>query len=292
MDGFDASSAVAALRMLFSSGERRDESLLAGELPTVWDRLGGKEHGELRAELDRMRAVLVAREAARYEADRERIRQGDLRGGELLSWIEDCPPQHRELAIEQLLGVAHRPLGRARLGAGLIGYVPCGFEPVVRAVIDLPLTAADVFVDLGSGLGKATMLAHLLTGAAAQGIELQSDLVAHANERALDLRLPGVSHETADARRARLQDGNVFFLYLPFTGTALEEVMARLRAEASRRAIVVCALGVDLGCFGWLRAREPSSFWLTLYDSRVEGVPPRARSEASPLRPHAAWLYR
>ncbi|MHB8873485.1 MAG: hypothetical protein ACYC8T_07340 [Myxococcaceae bacterium] len=226
------------------------------------------------------------------EADRERIRRGGLRGPELLAWLEACAPDLREAAVEQLLGVAHRPPGRGSLGEGLIDYVPSGFDPVVRAVIELPLTAEDVLIDLGSGLGKVTMLAHLLTGAPARGIELQPDLAAHANERALELGLSGVSHEAGDARKARLHGGTVFFLYLPFTGAVLDEVMASLRVEACRRAIVVCALGVELGRFAWLRAREPSSFWLTLYDSRVEGVAPRPRSGASPLLPHARWLYR
>ena len=48
----------------------------------------------------------------------------------------------------------------------------------------------------------------------------------------------------------------MFYMYAPFTGPVLSEVLARLFHVASERAIVICALGVDLhGAAAWLAPR-------------------------------------
>ena len=95
-------------------------------------------------------------------------------------------------------------------------------------------------------------------------------------------RAVDVAFIEGDAREADLDVGTVFFLYLPFTGPVLSEVLRRLRGVASRRAIVVCSLGLDLdGEAPWLSRRPIESFWLTLYDSVWPDVPPRAKREGS-----------
>ena len=84
-----------------------------------------------------------------------------------------------------------------------------------------------------------------------------------------------------DVRTAALHAGTVFFLYVPFTGPALSEVMSRLREVACQHAIVVCALGVELAAEApWLSRRPLDAFWLTVYDSVISGCagacdPPR-----------------
>jgi SAM-dependent methyltransferase len=155
----------------------------------------------------------------------------------------------------------------------------------VRALIEAPVRVDDVVIDLGAGLGKVVLLAHLLTGATTRGIELQPALVERAREAAR--RLGASARFThADVRDADLDDGTVFFLYLPFTGPALTRVLQRLHAIAKRRAIVVCSLGLDLDReASWLVRRPIDSFWLALYDSSV----PRARRRSLPgLSPLAA----
>jgi SAM-dependent methyltransferase len=141
--------------------------------------------------------------------------------------------------------------------------------------VEAPVTAEDVFVDLGAGLGKVVLLAHLLVGATARGVELQPDLVLRARAAAAKCGAD-VRFELGDARQADLEDGTVFFLYVPFTGPVLAEMLERLRSIASRRAIVVCTLGLDLDRDApWLARRGIDSFWLAIYDSVVSGVPPR-----------------
>lgn len=155
-------------------------------------------------------------------------------------------------------------------GDHLVGYHASGVDPILHALAEARVGPDDVVIDLGAGLGKVVFLAHLLTGATARGIELQASLVHRACWAAsrLELSPSRVSFVHGDARTADLADGTLFFLYAPFTGQVLAEVLDRLREVARHHPIVVCALGIDLDRDArWLRARSVDAFWLTIYDS-------------------------
>ncbi len=190
---------------------------------------------------------------------------------QLLTELVSLPPSRRDAEVERLLGVATPGGDDAPPGAELIGYHASGLAPVLRALREAPVTSADVFIDLGSGLGKVALLARLISGARVLGIETQRALLDRAP------RLEGVEFVHADVRGAPLDEGTVFFLYNPFSGGALREVLERLHAVAQHHAIVVCALGIDVehGTESWLRPRPTDAFWLQLFDSVVPGVPPR-----------------
>jgi hypothetical protein len=213
-----------------------------------------------------------------------------MRGAELLSWLAKLPPLARDQAIEEHLGLRGARPSPKPPGDELLGYHPSSVAPIVRAFMEAPVSAEDVVIDLGAGLGKVVLLAHLLTCAAARGVEIQPSLVARA--RTIAARLGAyVTYAEADARTADVDDGTVFFLYAPVSGTALAEVVRRLRRVAEKHAIVVCALGLDMtparagakgyGDASWLVPRPTDAFWLTIYDSVVPGVPARgARAPA------------
>lgn len=198
-----------------------------------------------------------------------------LRGDRLLEWLVAQSPEERDDAVERLLGIDGGPHGPATLGHDLIGHHPSGLAAIVRALADAPVSADDVVIDLGAGLGKVALLTHLLTGARVIGVELQPALAERARHRAAALGLEAVSFVTADARDADLDEATVFYLYLPFTGAALDAVMRKVEAVARRRTIVVCALGIDLDRHPWLALRPGASFWLSLYESRCPGAAPR-----------------
>ena len=202
-----------------------------------------------------------------------------MRGNELLGWLCALPAAARDRALEEHLGIAQprRKSQAAPPGPDLIGYQASGVAAIVRALVDVPVGATDVLVDLGAGLGKVVLLAHLLTGARVRGIEIQPELVTCARAAARRLGLGReVELSQGDARQADLEPASVFYLYAPFTGVTLQAVLARLERVANERAIVICALGVDLHRNApWLVARESDAFWLTVYDSVVNGVPAR-----------------
>jgi SAM-dependent methyltransferase len=207
------------------------------------------------------------------------------RAADLLRWLASLPPEARDAAVEQRLGIAESAPASPP-GEHLIGYHASGVAAIVRAFMEIPLVEDDVLVDLGAGLGKVVLLAALLTGATARGIELQPALVDRARACAARLEID-VRFTVGDVRDACLDDGTAFFLYLPFTGPVLSAVLERLRAVAERKAIVVCALGVDLDPSSWLARRDVDAFWLSIYDSRVPGVAPRRAGATSALPPHA-----
>ena len=189
------------------------------------------------------------------------------RGAALVEWLAARPVAERDRAVEELFGMAGMP-ETGIPGPELIGYVPSGIAPIVRAVLDVPITADDTLVVLGAGLGKVLLAVHLLTGARVRGIEIQPALVARAREATLPVDIV-----LGDARTADISDATVVYLYAPFTGSVLAAVAARLTD------VRVCALGIDLPG----RTPRPSRhFWLSIYDA-----PAQAKRIAVDLGPHA-----
>jgi hypothetical protein len=200
-------------------------------------------------------------------AARAEIEAGSLRGAALMERLLAVPPRDRDAWVDELLDIPALPFDEAELPRGAVPYLPSGVEEILTLMRDAPIGPADELVDLGSGLGRVVLLAHLLSGARASGVEIQAPLVHAARSRAAALGLPEVSFVHANAAEIELE-GSVFFLYSPFNGEMLERVLARLESVARRRSIVVCAVQLELVHVAWLAPREASSASVTLYDSR------------------------
>jgi Histone methylation protein DOT1 len=121
------------------------------------------------------------------------------------------------------------------------------------------LAPGQLFCDLGSGLGQIPILAHLVAGARALGIEREPAYTGYAAACAADLGLSAVEFRSEDARAADYGNLDVLFLYTPFRGRILEEVLERIRRQG-REGLRVFALGPcasDLAGREWLIPREP-----------------------------------
>ncbi len=106
----------------------------------------------------------------------------------------------------------------------------------------VPIRSHDVFVDIGSGMGRVVLLVHLLTGARAHGIEIQSRPVRLARRTVAQLGLTKVSFERADASDIQLE-GTVFFVLTPHRrGLATSSDLAHDLSQ--RQPIVICAVGL------------------------------------------------
>jgi predicted RNA methylase len=129
--------------------------------------------------------------------------------------------------------------------------------------------SSDVFVDVGSGLGRAAACVHLLTGAAVIGIEVQSRLVRAARELATRLVLPRVSYIEGDAATLTrvIATGSVFFFYCPFSGDRLVNLLGDLEVIARARPIRVCCLDLPLPPCPWLTLESPPTGDLSIYRS-------------------------
>jgi hypothetical protein len=161
------------------------------------------------------------------------------------------------------------------LPAGCVPYLPCSVDALLRVVEHASVQAGDVFVDLGSGAGRAAALVHLLTGASAIGVEIQSGLVRASRDLATRVNLPRVSSVKGDAARLTglIMIGSIFFLYCPFGGDRLQTVLDDLEAIARTRPIRVCCVDLPLPDLPWLERVSPPYPDLAVYRSRRD--PPR-----------------
>jgi hypothetical protein len=224
----------------------------------------------------------------RAQAARAAIASGALRGAALRELIVAVPVLDRDVWVDELLGLEEAPPDLPDLPRGAVPYLPCGVEEILAIVREVPLQAEDELVDLGAGLGRVVMLTHLLSGARACGVELQEPLVARARGRCAALGLEAVSFVHGDAAQVSL-DGSVFFLYAPFNGEMLRQVVRQLEEVARRRPLVVCAVGLELHDVPWLAPRRTSCVSLVLYDSRV---PDHPTGWSSPRAAGGCWSPR
>jgi SAM-dependent methyltransferase len=202
---------------------------------------------------------------------RVRIKAGALRGAALLELLYSISFRDRDAFTDELLGIEEPPPDIPDLPRGSVPYLPSGVDEIITMVLQAPVQPDDEFVDLGSGLGRAVILVHLLSGARASGVEIQEPLVRRARARCTELDLPAVAFVHADAADSELA-GSIFFLYAPFSGETLTRVLRRLEEVARRRPIILCALGLELPKLPWLSRRSTCSAALTLYDSCVGEV--------------------
>jgi SAM-dependent methyltransferase len=177
-----------------------------------------------------------------------------MTGAELRAALEQLPETARDAWWNEQLGLEAPPEDGPSLPRGCVPYFPCSVGTVLRVIESIGIGPDDVFVDVGSGLGRVTLLVALATGARAIGIEIQPELISAARE--LSSRFPEarVSYSEGDAAVAEsvLSTGTVFFLYCPFSGERLEAFIDRLAAVARRRTIFVCTIGVATPERDWL----------------------------------------
>ena len=153
--------------------------------------------------------------------------------------------------------------------------VPYQLTPI-RHVLDLIAATAlaedDVFVDLGSGLGHVPLLVSMMTGVQSLGIEVEAAYVTSAQECAQSLHLGHVRFIAQDARETDLSSGTVFYLYSPFKGSILTDVLSSLRTESTRRHLKICSLGpctLTVANETWLKASaRPETGRVTVFTSR------------------------
>lgn len=170
-----------------------------------------------------------------------------------------------------MLGLGDVPADGPDLPRGCVPYLPCSVDALLGVVEQAPVHPEDVFVDVGSGLGRAAVLVHLLTGASAIGLEVQSALVAAARRVARRLDVPRVSTIHGDAARlvGHVRTGTVFFLYCPFSGERLAEVLAGLEPIARTRMIRVCCVDLPLPPRRWLTLASRPAADLAIYRSTI-----------------------
>jgi Histone methylation protein DOT1 len=189
-----------------------------------------------------------------------------LRGDGLLRRLRAVAYDDRDAWVDALLGLPDAAPDEM-LPRGGVPYIPCAVSEILDLVREVPLRPEDVLVDLGAGLGRVLMLAHLLSGARGRGVEIQQHLVDAARACAAARGLGGVTFEQGDAKDAALE-GTVFFLYSPFNGETLQAVLRKLEALAKTQRVTIVSVDLELPGQSWLRERPVENPALALYLSR------------------------
>lgn len=213
-------------------------------------------HQTLQQQATRLQTQLEAVNRQLFQQIRTTIQTGALTGLALRHYLNqftdyrptNCDPVYMGYdGLDVLVdGVFCLPDAPAPTLTPVIDMVHCEETPA-RVLLDLvdhtPLTPADVFYDLGSGLGQVVLLVHLLTGVRAKGVEIEPAFCTFAQQQAQSLGLSDVAFINSDARTADYRDGTVFFMFTPFRGQLLQTVLDRLQQEAQQRPIRLCTFG-------------------------------------------------
>ncbi|MFA6083673.1 class I SAM-dependent methyltransferase [Mucilaginibacter sp.] len=118
----------------------------------------------------------------------------------------------------------------------------------------------DVFFDLGSGLGQVAILINLLAGITVKGVEFEPAFCNYARDCAAALNLSDVTFINTDARKADYSEGTVFFMFTPFRGEILQDVLEILRKESLHRKIKIITYGpctAQVALQSWLSSADP-----------------------------------
>lgn len=162
-----------------------------------------------------------------------------------------------DMLVTGLLEVAFVPAEPEERDADMIYYQPTPARIILKLIEKLHPTSDDLFYDLGSGLGHVPILVNLLTDIKTKGVELEGAYFRYSNKCLKKLGLPNVGFIHADARHVDYDDGTIFYMYTPFQGETLRQVLRKLQAQSERRPIKICTYGpctLQVGKQNWLQA--------------------------------------
>jgi hypothetical protein len=226
----------------------------------------------LQERAEQLRDRLEALNQRLFEGFRARIRSGSCSGARLrrqLERVAGSAPDRKgqdepgydtlDLFVNGLLCVDAAPGETRAREPEMVFYQPTPARVVLELVERAGLGREDVFYDLGSGLGQVAILVGLLSQARVKGIEFEPAYCSYAQRCASGLNVPRVEFINVDARHADYADGTIFFLYTPFEGQLLGEVLDKLRVEPLRRPVRVYTYGpctLEVCDQGWLRCLD------------------------------------
>jgi SAM-dependent methyltransferase len=203
-------------------------------------------------------------------AEHAELRRGLLRGAfgpaAFVAHLLEAPLELRDQLVEEILDIAYPSLAVHERAYGPAGHSPSALAEVLFMLEQARLGPESTFVDLGSGLGKVVLLAALLTGARAYGIELDAELVLHARSAAASLGLERAEFIAADLRHATIPAADAYYMFIPSARSA--DVVERLEPLARQRKFVLFSQCLDLARFPWLASRHAGSYWLETYETR------------------------
>jgi Histone methylation protein DOT1 len=255
------------LRERIEALDSLDAYLLDEDLPTP---SAHSPEAELYRRVIALCTRLEAANSTLYQSIRSNIQQGaghhsllrwvskrSARDGEAVELVDGPGYDYLDELVSGVLQFEKPGAESVRLAPEMVFYQPTPARHIFDLIERIALTERDVLVDLGSGMGHVPLLVSICTDARCVGIELQPAYVECARESARALQLKNVAFFQQDARVADLSGGTVFYLYTPFTGTILRDLLDSLRREAAGREIRICTFGPCMPTIGAEQWLEP-----------------------------------
>jgi hypothetical protein len=146
-----------------------------------------------------------------------------------------------DILINRLLSTGTIPEAKRDLEPEMVFYQ----KTPARIIFELSkkISREDIFFDIGSGVGQVVILVNLISSAKAIGIEFEPAYCNYAKEVALRLDLVNVLFINENAKNIDYSKGSVFFLYTPFYGQMLQEVLALLQKHSFNKKIRIFTYG-------------------------------------------------
>ncbi len=150
---------------------------------------------------------------------------------------------HVDVFVNGLFPFQTMPEQTKELDPEMVYYQKTPARIIFELTEKAAFTEKDVFYDIGSGLGQVAMLVHLLTGVATRGIEFEPAFCDYANNCVAQLHLSDIIFINTDARAADYSEGTVFFMFTPFKGEIMQQVLEMLKKESLQRKIRIITYG-------------------------------------------------
>jgi hypothetical protein len=218
---------------------------------------------------------------------RESIRIGECKGAKFKSLIKEYtgfgleaePPgeevgyDNLDYFINGLFQIKNIPEQIKELEPEMVFYQKTPARVIFELVEKVGFTKDDVFFDLGSGLGQVAILVNLLSGISTKGIEYEPAFCQYATDSAAALNLSGVSFINGNARAADYSTGTIFFMFTPFRGEMMQEVLSLLKKESLTRQIKIITYGpctAEVALESWLYGdmySEEEAYSLRMFSS-------------------------
>ena len=205
----------------------------------------------------KLKCHLEAIDTRMFHQIRTAISQGGYRGKLLMDLIDEylgynlngflqqdaTGYDNLDMFLNGLLTSQNLPVETRDREPGMIYYQKTPARIIFELIKKAECKPQDVFFDLGSGLGQVTILVNLLSSVISKGVEFEPAYCSYAKACAADLNLLDVDFLHTDARYADYSSGTIFFMYTPFEGKMLREVMQNLYGEAKKRKIKIFTYG-------------------------------------------------
>lgn len=116
-------------------------------------------------------------------------------------------------------------------------YVPTPYRQIVRTLRHVGIGSDDVFVDLGSGLGRTVFAASRLGARKAVGVEIDEALTAAARANLERTRLRGrdIQFVCMPAQEYDFADTTLLYMFHPFGAGTMAEMLHRLEQALKER---------------------------------------------------------